>query len=30
MKQLSLKNCWKNNNGAVNGWCSIPSTVTTQ
>ncbi len=30
MKQLSLKNCWKNNNGAVNGWCSIPSTVTAE
>ena len=30
MKKLSLKKRWDQNKSVVNGWCSIPSTVTTE
>ena len=30
MKHLNLKNCWSKSKGAVNGWCSIPSTITVE
>ena len=30
MKHLNLKNCWSKSKGAVNGWCSIPSTTTAE
>ena len=30
MKHLSLKNKWDQNKSVVNGWCSIPSTVTAE
>ena len=30
MKHLSLKKKWDQNKSVVNGWCSIPSTVTAE
>ena len=30
MQQQTLRNCWENNKGAINAWCSIPSTVTAE
>ena len=28
MKQQGLNKCWIEGKGAINGWCSIPSTIT--
>jgi 4-hydroxy-2-oxoheptanedioate aldolase len=30
MKQQSLRNCWLEDKGAINAWCSIPSAVTAE
>ena len=30
MKQQTLRNCWEKSKGAINAWCSIPSTVTAE
>lgn len=30
MKQQTLHECWAAGRGAVNGWCSIPSTITAE
>ena len=30
MKQQSLNKCWMEGRGAINGWCSIPSTITAE
>ena len=30
MKQQNLNKCWLEGKGAINGWCSIPSTVTAE
>ena len=30
MKHLSLKKKWDQNKSVVNGWCSIPSTITAE
>ena len=30
MKQQRLNECWNEGKGAINGWCSIPSTIITE
>ena len=30
MKQQGLNKCWVEGRGAINGWCSIPSTITAE
>ena len=30
MKQQGLNKCWIEGRGAINGWCSIPSTITAE
>ena len=30
MEQQSLRKCWSNGQGAINAWCSIPSSVTAE
>ena len=30
MKQQGLNKCWMEGKGAINGWCSIPSTITAE
>ena len=30
MKQQGLNKCWTEGKGAINGWCSIPSTITAE